>query len=133
MWAFGMGYRGKKVEHLLDMMDTLDADVMDVRFMPFGRTDWGYHALKERLGSRYVWNKKWGNEDYKGDTVRIHDFEGGLEVATARREDLILLCVCPRPEQCHRAVLLSELGKRGWRTQDIDAIPPPLDDLFSSG
>lgn len=122
---YGCGYRGKTPEKLIKLMDKLDADVMDVRFQPFGRSDFGQVNLKVRLGARYHWNKSWGNEDYKSAHVSIVDFEGGLEKALRVGKDLILLCVCNKPEECHRAVLLSELAKRGYQVRDFDA-PPPL-------
>jgi len=55
------GYYGHQPEALKSLAATLDATVVDIRFMPASRVPgWRKQALQKLLGDRYLWVQAFG-------------------------------------------------------------------------
>jgi len=118
---FTIGYDPR----LGELAERLQAQVIDVRARPSGRVKAGWKAadLARTFGDRYEWH---------GRTLGGRAFMAGsdewiaapLEVLKplaqrAKKENLILLCACPQPWECHRH---NELAAPLLASSSIDAL-----------
>lgn len=104
---YTIGYEKREMNELVAEVERLDAMVVDVRMRPFSRwTDWTNTRLESILGERYRWVEGFGNENYKGGPIELHDPEEGFEQIADLIEqgrNVILLCLEADPTQCHRS------------------------------
>lgn len=116
-----MGYTGRKLEHVADFVEGIDALLVDIRFAPRSRNpDYDGVALSRKLGQRYLHLRAWGNRNYKGGPVELVDFEGGLrKVEGLPHETCILLCACSDAAKCHRTLVGSMLSEHGYGVHEL--------------
>ncbi len=116
------GYAGQEVTLLPDLLDFLDAHLIDIRFAPTVGTQiqWSKDYLRLLLGDRYRHVPHLGNRLAKDSSQpSIQNLALGIKIITEMRANLLLMCECRKVEQCHRAVISQSLKKQGFETQEI--------------
>jgi uncharacterized protein (DUF488 family) len=103
-----IGYSGLRIEDLGRFLEAVNGVLVDVRFHPFSRQEeWSRPALQRSFSSRYVWCRPFGNVAFRSITapVQLADPERGLEIVRAilRVRPVVLLCLEPNPQDCHRS------------------------------
>jgi len=103
---YSFGYGGKKPEDVVKLVDRTGALLLDVRLSPNSRNPmWNGSSIKNLLGDRYIHARGFGNENYKGGPVKLHDPEMELmcvQGAFTQGVSIILMCVCKSHARCHR-------------------------------
>jgi len=126
------GYTGLKPDQLKATAERLGAVVADIRFRPFSRNPaWSKVNAEKVLGARYVWVKGLGNKNYKGGPIAFDDLESGISLVGTLLETqpVILLCVCPDVETCHRKTAAEKLAEAiGCEVKHLT-----LDEMKASG
>jgi uncharacterized protein (DUF488 family) len=110
--CFTFGYQGKSVEALKRQLQTHGALLIDIRCSPFSKSrSWGHNELRAALGDDYLWLPDLGNLNYKGGPIRIANMEKGCKTVLdlLQRRSVVLMCVCPKIENCHRNRVAGEL------------------------
>ena len=129
------GYYGHQPEALKSLAATLDATVVDIRFMPASRVPgWRKQALQKLLGERYLWVQAFGNIHYNdGQPIQIADMAAGVKALIKQgRRNYILLCGCRDAHTCHRSVVgehlrgVSREGVREVTEAEWQAATPPM-------
>jgi hypothetical protein len=92
--------------------------IIDVRLRPWGRSPFNgpvpSRFLIESVGPAYRWDQRLGNLGYKRGTIEIADIAAVADIVDELRagRSVALLCVCAKPESCHRLVLAEEALRR---------------------
>ena len=116
------GYAGQDVTLLPDLLDFLDAHLIDVRFSPTGgkQIQWRKDYLRLLLKDRYRHVPHLGNRLSKESSQpSIQNLTLGIKIIIEMRANLLLMCECRRVEECHRAIISGSLQKHGFETQEI--------------
>lgn len=116
------GYGGQDVARLPDLLDFLDARLIDIRFAPTvgSRIQWRKDYLRLLLGDRYRHVPHLGTRPSKeAGTHSIQNLSLGIKIITELRANLLLMCECPIREECHRAVISQNLKQHGFVTEEI--------------
>ena len=116
------GYAGQEVTLLPDLLDFLDARLIDIRFNPSvaGQIQWRKDYLRLLVGDRYRHVPHLGNRQTKETgQSSIQNLALGIRIITEMRANLLLMCECRRVEECHRAIISGSLQKHGFETQEI--------------
>jgi hypothetical protein len=135
-----LGYAGRTVAQVLDLLKPCST-LADVRFRPYSREpEWRREMLEPVCGGKYRWFRSFGNANYQGADVRLHDPERGLEhmlPRLQRNEVIIVLCACRSLARCHRRDVLKFVASRcpfdlyggeeftRLPLSILDAAPPP--------
>ncbi len=120
MKFFTTGYRGKEVGQLPVLLDFHEAVLADIRFAPVSRhLEWRRDYLKLLLKNRYRHVSQLGNRNYKTGGIQIHNLEIGIRLIESWETNVILMCACEEPENCHRRVVKSELERRGCEVVEL--------------
>lgn len=115
------GYSGKSLEWLDQKSAELGALIIDVRYSPNSRNPtWRESHLRNKLGTRYTHVKELGNENYRGSTIQIADWETGKKIIDHIDQPIILLCMCKDPEVCHRTTIAQMLRITGYEVEELD-------------
>ena len=117
-------YADREVTRLPDLLDFLDAQLIDIRFAPSaGGTplQWRKDYLRLLLGDRYRHIPHLGNRLAK-DSSRssIQNLDLGIRIITQMGANLLLMCECRNVEDCHRATIAQSLVEQGFETQEIN-------------
>lgn len=124
---FTTGYTGKDISDLKPLLETFDATLIDIRFVPSSRVmHWRKIYLKALLGEKYRHVANLGNRTYKEEKITIQNLNLGIETVLNLPFNVVLMCVCEKIEHCHRNVIVEELAKReiaaeeisNWKTHD---------------
>jgi uncharacterized protein (DUF488 family) len=103
---YTIGYLGRTVGEIEDMMFSLNAYLVDIRYRTRSRIrHWNGNALKEYFETRYWPLSALGNVNYKnGGPVQLANPEIGLSAIRLglSKAPLILLCACRDWRTCHR-------------------------------
>lgn len=114
LYTWGYGNHG--LSALEDLVQRLDATVVDIRFSPRSRReDWNQLTLHARFRHHYRWISALGNRNYhQPGAVEIVDLEAGLDLLAPLLQDgsVILLCGCGDPTHCHRSVVAEAARQR---------------------
>ena len=116
------GFGTKDFTLLPDLLDFLDARLIDIRFAPMSgkAIQWRKDYLQLLLKDRYRHVPLLGNRSSKGsDKSSIQNLSLGIKVITEMRANLLLMCECPKIEECHRAIISHNLKAQGVATQEI--------------
>ena len=116
------GHAGQEVPRLPDLMDFLDAGLIDIRFAPnlSKQIQWRKDYLRLLLGSRYRHIPHLGNRlSRKTGQPSIQNLALGIKIITEMGANLLLMCECRSPEQCHRAIISDSLKTEGFETEEI--------------
>jgi len=90
--------------------------VVDVRLSPWSGNrafSTGTRSTVEEADRRYVHLRGLGNLGYKRGTIEIANIDA-IEVVLEylRSGSIALMCVCPKPDECHRLILCEEAVRR---------------------
>jgi len=116
------GYTGKEFTILPDLLDFLDAVLIDIRFAPTTgkQVEWRKDYLQLLLKDRYLHVPHLGNRISKGSDIQsIQNLDLGIKIITELRTNLLLMCECLRFEDCHRALISQKLKEQGIETEEI--------------
>ena len=117
------GFAGKDFTLLPDLVDFLDAVLIDIRFAPSAagtEIQWRKDYLRLLLKDRYRHVPHLGNRLSKESSKSsIQNLSLGIKIITEMRANLLLMCECPTVEECHRAIISQSLQKHGFFTEEI--------------
>lgn len=115
------GYTGKDINDLKPMLDAFDAVLVDVRFAPYSQIlHWRQMYLKVLLGRKYLHIPNLGNRTYKEDKITIQNLKLGVETVLNLEKNVVMMCACEKPENCHRRIIIEELHKRSIETIELE-------------
>lgn len=116
------GFNGKDFTLLPDLLDFLDAVLIDIRFAPLSgrQIQWRKDYLQLLLKDRYRHAPLLGNRVSKeSGKSAIQNLSLGIKIISEMRLNLLLMCECSAIEECHRAIISQELAKHGFGTEEI--------------
>ena len=117
------GFADKDFTLLPDLLDFLDAVLIDVRFAPTTgkQVQWRKDYLRLLLKDRYLHVPHLGNRLSKESSAppSIQNLSLGIKIITELRANLLLMCECPEIEECHRLIISQNLKKQGFDTEEI--------------
>lgn len=117
--VYGIGYAGRRVDELRQIIEALDAYLVDCRFAPYSRNPaFRKRALAEALGERHLYLQAFGNRHYQGGPVAIVDYEAGRAALLKLDRPAVLMCVCRKAAACHRTVVLHRLQTDGFTVRE---------------
>jgi len=109
---FSFGYRDACGDVFAELVELLDARVLDVRARPHGQRGWRGADLARQFGERYEWHgENLGGRAFRNrsETWQPAPLDVLRPIADrAKGEHLILLCACAEPWSCHRHHELAE-------------------------
>lgn len=127
IYTMGYGTKGWTPFVLKIKAIGLHARIVDIRFKPSSRNAaWRQRALRNSLGGYYIHIKGFGNENFRGGAIKLHNPDVGLEVIKQildAQYAAILMCVCKNLETCHR-LPVAELVAHHFGLS-IEHLPPP--------
>jgi uncharacterized protein (DUF488 family) len=84
------------------------------------------------LKDRYRHVPALGNRNYQNDDapIQIHNLEIGLRLIESWDANVVLLCACEKPENCHRRVVRAALERRGLPVEEITSWDTSQPSLF---
>lgn len=117
-----LGYAGRTLAEVQDIMARTGALLVDIRYSPQSRLpQWRKQALQNRLKARYTHLPAFGNRNFRGGPIELLNWPVGLEEIRemARHEGcIILMCACRDAAQCHRAVVAEKLVEAGFAVEE---------------
>lgn len=116
------GFAGKDFALLPDLLDFLDAVLIDVRFAPSSgkRIEWRKDYLRLLLKNRYRHVPHLGNRlSRETGASSIQNLSLGIKIIVEMRANLLLMCECPTKEECHRLIISENLKQQGIETEEI--------------
>ena len=117
------GFADKDFTLLPDLLDFLDAVLIDVRFAPTAgkQIEWRKDYLRLLLKDRYLHVPHLGNRLSKqwGAAPSIQNLSLGIKIITELRANLLLMCECAEIKECHRLIISQNLKKQGFDTEEI--------------
>ncbi len=84
---------------------------------------WNEESLRQAFGARYKHIRALGSASYRGNSVRIQDFDAGLRAIAESGRPVVLMCACKEYEHCHRSVVADRLGELGFSVTELGARP----------
>lgn len=116
------GFANREFTELPELLDYLDAILIDIRFAPMNGKiiEWRKDYLQLLLKERYRHVPHLGNRLSNGsDQASIQNLTLGIKIITEMRTHLLLMCECPILQNCHRVVISQNLQQQGYVTQEI--------------
>ena len=116
------GFADREFTLLPELLDFLDAVLIDVRFAPTvgKQIEWRKDYLRLLLKDRYRHVPHLGNRLSKESGKHsIQNLSLGIKIITELRANLLLMCECRRIEDCHRLIISQSLKKHGFATEEI--------------
>ncbi len=118
---FTTGYTGQDINDLKPMLESLDAILVDIRFVPESQIlHWRQMYLKILLGKKYRHIPNLGNRTYKEGKITIQNLRLGVETVLNLEINAVLMCVCEKSENCHRRLVIEEFRGRNVETVEIE-------------
>jgi uncharacterized protein (DUF488 family) len=125
--VYTLGYTGRKLDGLKAIVQEKQAILFDIRFSPRSRNPvWNGGNLRQAFGARYKHIRALGNANYRGNSVRIQDFDAGLRAIAESGRPVILMCACKDYGSCHRSVIATRLRELGYVVTEISTKPEPM-------
>jgi uncharacterized protein (DUF488 family) len=116
------GYSKSKPSQITDLVESLNAILVDIRFSASSRNPaWSKTSLEKLLGGRYVHCPAFGNALYRSGGMQIADYAAGKALLERIDRPVILLCVCHSPDGCHRTVVGTMLQRDGFTVREVSA------------
>lgn len=126
---YTLGYSGRTPQELKAIVESLDANLIDVRYSPASRMpQWSGLRLRQLFGDRYTHLRQFGNVNYKNDgPIQLVSYEAGREALRGAFSDrpIILMCVCSDPAICHRTHIANLLRQDGFEVAEWLPVPLP--------
>lgn len=121
------GYGRRQPSEIGELLDSLGAVLVDIRFSPYGRPGFKGWEMQRFFAGRYLHLKALGNADYKSGGMRIADYEAGKAALLKLDRPALLLCACASPVGCHRTVVGEMLARDGFTVSEaVFRRDPPL-------
>ncbi len=119
--VYTIGYAGRSQDEIVEILNNLDAVLLDIRFSPYSRTqEFTGRDLQLRLGNRYIHVKELGNVNYKnGELIQIANYPAGKAVIEAITKPVVLMCGCWNYTTCHRCTVARLLRLDHFMVQEI--------------
>jgi uncharacterized protein (DUF488 family) len=119
---YATGYRGKDINDLKPLVESLTTILVDIRFTPYSQIMvWRQIYLKALLGKKYLHIPNLGNRQIKEThKISVQNLSLGIETLLSLNANLLLFCACAEQENCHRRVIDEELRKRGIEITEIN-------------
>lgn len=115
------GFSGRDINDLKQMLDRLDAVLIDVRFSPINELmRWRQVYLKALLRERYRHVAQLGNRANRVGANQIQHLDLGLKVLLSFGTNAVLMCECADIKDCHRQIIAKELRRRGFAVEELD-------------
>ena len=115
-------YTDKKVADLPNLLENLDAVLVDIRFSTNSRQIvWTKNYLSLLLKRRYQHVPQLGNRAFREGKIQIQNLELGIRLITSLDYNAVLLCACKNLRECHRFVVTNELQKRGLEVAELES------------
>lgn len=108
------GYGRRLPSEIAELLEDLDAILVDIRFSAWGRPGFKGWELGRLFADRYLHAKALGNAEYKTGGMRIADYEAGKAALLRLGRPALLLCACASPDGCHRTVVADMLREDGF-------------------
>lgn len=114
---YTLGYTGCSPDALRKFVQHSSTFVIDTRLSPRSRNvAWNTEALVKLLGRGYYRHvKDLGNRNYQSDgPIAILNLARGLaevQPVLASGMNVLLLCACPKPTECHRSIVADALAE----------------------
>lgn len=122
--VYTLGYSGKKMYEIEELVKQVGGILFDIRFSPRSRAPvWNGSNFREVFGARYKHVKALGNRNYKGGPIALVDFEAGLEQIRASGRPVILMCACKDYDVCHRKTIAERLRPIGFEVSELTTEP----------
>ena len=122
--VYTLGYPVRKLDEIVAMVEDKQAILFAIRFSPRSRNPvWNEGNLRQAFGARYKHIRALGNANYRGNSVRIQDFDAGLRAIAQSGRAVILMCACKEHEHCHRSVIAERLSELGFSVTELGAGP----------
>ena len=116
------GYSKSKPSQIADLVESLNAILVDIRFSASSRNPaWSKTSLEKLLGERYVHCPAFGNALYRSGGMQIADYAAGKALLEHIERPVILLCACHSPDDCHRTVVGTMLQRDGFTVREVNA------------
>jgi uncharacterized protein (DUF488 family) len=110
---YTIGYSGRTLDDLQQILDTHEAVLVDIRFRAASRLpDFRQPTLQGHFGARNRHYPALGNVNYKGGPITLQDYATGLNQVRTLLDQVpavMLMCVCARVATCHRKVVGEQL------------------------
>ena len=114
------GCRGRRAAELPQLLETLDAVLIDVRFAPQGKPiEWSKEYLKLLLKNKYLHVPSLGNRSSREGKTAIQNLSLGIRIVAELKVNVLLMCRCESEESCHRFQIINELTKLGRKVKEI--------------
>ena len=116
------GFANKDFTLLPDLLDFLDAVLIDIRFAPTTgkQIQWRKDYLRLFLKDRYLHVPHLGSRFSKGSGGHsIQNLSLGIKIITELKTNLLLMCECQTIEECHRLLISQKLKEQGIETEEI--------------
>jgi uncharacterized protein (DUF488 family) len=112
------GYSGLQPHELKELVDSLGADLVDIRFRAGSRNPaWNKGKMQLFFGPSYWHCRELGNVNYRnGGPIKLAEPEKATEhlAEILKKRPVVLLCACREAYTCHRweagRMLKRELG-----------------------
>ncbi len=91
------------LDKIKELVEEKNAELVDIRKKPYGLLS--KPALKEKIGDKYNWVRKWGHPLWKQD----RNFKTGFNEVPS--ENIILMCCEKDVNDCHRKQLSYKIKK----------------------
>ena len=116
------GFADKDFAVLPDLLDFLDAILIDIRFAPTigSQIQWRKDYLRLLLKKKYLHVPHLGSRISKGSgKYLIQNLDLGIKIITELKTNLLLMCDCHKPEACHRSLISQKLKEQGIETEEV--------------
>ncbi len=129
---YATGYGGRTLDVIRQLVDDLDAYLIDIRFVPYsGNPAFRRAELAATFGARYLYLHAFGNRNYKsGGPVDLVDYPAGRDRLAELDRPAILLCGCQDATHCHRTTIVKHLIADGFDASEWDDGSPRQLPLF---
>ncbi len=123
MKIYTIGYSGRTVAGMAEILERTNGALLDIRLSPRSRKPgFSEKRLREQLGERYEWIHEFGNINYKAGGIKIADPEVGVaiidEITKESDSTLFLMCACKDPATCHRSTVAALLREQGYTVEE---------------
>lgn len=114
------GYAGRDINDLKQMLDALDALLVDVRFTPTSDLmRWRQIYLKTLLREKYHHVAQLGSRSFRGGIAQIQNLDLGIKILVSFNTNAVLMCECVDLKNCHRLIIAEKLRSLGYETKEL--------------
>lgn len=114
-------YAGRDINDLKQMLDALDALLVDVRFSPTSDLmRWRQIYLKTLLRENYHHVAPLGGRAFHEGKAQIQNLDLGIKILISFNANAVLMCECADSKECHRLLIAEELRHKGFEVEELE-------------